>query len=129
MANLTDTPEPVASTVERRRDAAQLRLWRSLAKASQDLIYMALQRAGGEPFASPFEPGLPTLTMRVVRFLKQRGFFTFNSMEVLQRRAQRNKFTRHGASPFRGPYTPEAVRPENKSLVTDGRGYFKRKSK
>jgi hypothetical protein len=129
MANLTKTPEPAASTVERRRDAAQLRLWRALAKASQDLIYMALQRAGGEPFAAPFEPGLPTLTMRVVRFLKQRSFFMFNSMEILQRRAQRNKFTRHGASPYRGPYTPQESRPEKNLLKPSGRKYFQKKTK
>jgi hypothetical protein len=109
-------PAPAPSSadpldVEKKRDAAQLRLWQALGKASRDLIYITMQRSGGEPFGAPYELGLSTLTERLVRFFKQRGFFTFHSVERAQGRRARNRFTRHGATAYRGAYayTPQVV--------------------
>ncbi|RYF04109.1 MAG: hypothetical protein EOO40_11530, partial [Deltaproteobacteria bacterium] len=90
--------------IERQRDLHRHSLWMRLQQTSHDLIYRALLRGGGEPFGAPFEAGLPTLTERVVRRFRQKGFFSFNSSERLTRRSSRNKFTRHGAAPHRGPY-------------------------
>jgi hypothetical protein len=81
------------------------KLWTQLQRFSRDLIYSTLSRSGGEPFGAPFEIGMPTLTERIVKRFRQRGFFRFESWEQLRRRGQRNKFTRHGAAPHRGPYS------------------------
>lgn len=79
----------------------------------RDVIYEAMAR-GGESFGAPFRQGLASLTEQVVQRFKQRSFFGF---ETLDRGADaapgnggegeaptRNKFTRYGAAPFRGPY-------------------------
>ena len=79
-------------------------LWWHLQRYSATLLYYTLMRGGGEPFGPPYEKGMPSLTSRVVGLLKQRGFFTFETLERLPRRRFRNKFTRHGAAPFRGDY-------------------------
>ena len=92
------------SEEEKLREAQQLTLWGHLRKISRNLIYGVMMRGGGEPFGAPFEPGLQTLDERVVKKLHQRGFFRFETLERLRRRRERNKFTRHGAAPYRGPY-------------------------
>lgn len=61
-----------------------------------------VMRGGGEPFGMPFEAGPPTLTERVVTFFKQRGFFGFETLETPDKRPKPNKFTRYGASRYRG---------------------------
>ena len=75
-------------------------------RSSRDRIYESMMRGGGEPFGPPFTAGLATLTQWVVRKVKQRGFFGF---ETLERPSQEttsnpNKFTRYGAAPFRGEH-------------------------
>jgi hypothetical protein len=73
-------------------------------RPSRDLIYEAMSRAGGDAFGAPFALGLASLTERVANKLKQRGFFSFETLEKQEPQAERNKFTRQGAAPFRGPY-------------------------
>ncbi len=71
-------------------------------RKSTDLIYEWVMRAGGEPFGRPFAAGVQSLTAKVVKLLKQRGFFGFETLEKASGKS-RNKFTRHGAAPHRGP--------------------------
>jgi hypothetical protein len=71
---------------------------------SSDLIYDMVMRGGGEPFGAPFERGVSSLTEAIVKFFRQRGFFSFETLEGPRRSARRNKFTRYGASAYRGPY-------------------------
>jgi hypothetical protein len=71
---------------------------------SSDLIYHTVMRGGGEPFGAPFERGVSSLTEAVVKLFRQRGFFAFETLEKPRRSAQPNKFTRYGASTFRGSY-------------------------
>jgi len=85
------------SLVER-REAAR--------RESDDVIYRAVMGTGGEPFGAPFEAGLTTLTQRLVKLIKQTGFFGFETLERLRPRHRRNKFTRHGAAPFVGDHGP-----------------------
>ena len=74
-------------------------------RKSSDLIYESIMRGGGEPFGAPFEFGTQSLTARIVEFLKQRGFFMFETIEqTKESKKQNNKFTRYGASTFRGHY-------------------------
>ena len=73
-------------------------------RPSQDLIYESIMRSGGEPFGTPFEVGLTSLTDKVVRFFKQRSFFGFETYERNRPKRMRNRFTRHGASRFFGAY-------------------------
>jgi hypothetical protein len=70
-------------------------------RKSSDLIYESIMRGGGEPFGEPYEVSAQTLTERIVRFFKQRGFFGFEFFERRRRRLK-NKFTRYGSAPFRG---------------------------
>ena len=63
-----------------------------------------VMRGGGEPFGKPFEVDTPSLTERVVTFFKQRGFFGFETLEKPQERQKPNKFTKYGASRFRGRF-------------------------
>ncbi len=72
--------------------------------ASHRAIYDAVMRGGGEPFGAPWGLGLATLTLRIVKRFKQKGFFAFESLERLKPKNKRNKFTRAGASRFWGPY-------------------------
>lgn len=73
-------------------------------RPSYELIYEVLMRAGGEPFGTPYDIGIASLTERIVAKLKQRGFFGFETMERKPPRGRGNKFTRQGAAAFRGPY-------------------------
>jgi hypothetical protein len=73
-------------------------------RPSSDLIYEAIMRGGGEPFGAPYEIGVGSLTDRIVGFFRQKGFFAFETLEKPRRRKARNKFTRYGASLFRGQY-------------------------
>jgi hypothetical protein len=75
-------------------------------RQSEDVIYRAVMSTGGEPFGAPFEVGLATLTQRLVKLVKQTGFFRFETLERLLPRHERNKFTRHGAAPFVGDHRP-----------------------
>jgi hypothetical protein len=72
-------------------------------RKSSDLIYESIMRGGGEPFGEPYEVSAQTLTERIVRFFKQRGFFGFEFFER-RRRRHKNKFTRYGSAPFRGDH-------------------------
>lgn len=76
-------------------------------RASRDRIYESMMRGGGEPFGPPFSAGIATLTQWVVRKIKQRGFFGFETLERddADARSNVNKFTRYGAAPFRGDHT------------------------
>lgn len=81
-------------------------------RQSAETLYDATMRSGGEPFGAPFESGTSTLTERIVKLLRQAGFFGFETMEKLRARNRRNKFTRHGAAPFVGDYpAPGGRRP------------------
>ncbi|MBC7792885.1 MAG: hypothetical protein H7Z43_04195 [Clostridia bacterium] len=73
-------------------------------RKSSDLIYESIMRGGGEPFGEPYEVSAQSLTEKIVRFFKQKGFFAFEYFEKRRRRQGRNKFTKYGASPFRGDY-------------------------
>jgi hypothetical protein len=73
--------------------------------SSHEVIYDAMMRSGGEPFGAPWGFGLASLTVRVVRRFKIKGFFGFETMEKLKPKNKRNKFTRAGASRFWGPYS------------------------
>lgn len=75
-------------------------------RPSNDLIYESIMRGGGEPFGAPFEVGVQSLTDKIVRLFKQRSFFGFEILEKPRRKNKRNKFTRYGAAPHRGPYRP-----------------------
>lgn len=77
----------------------------------RDVIYEAMAR-GGESFGAPFRQGLASLTEQVVQRFKQRSFFGFETLErdtdvapgTEAEGPTRNKFTRYGAAPFRGPH-------------------------
>ena len=71
---------------------------------SADRIYRSVMRSGGEPFGKPYEVGPQTLTEKIVNFFKQRGFFGFESLEKPATQPSKNKFSRYGATRFRGPY-------------------------
>ena len=71
---------------------------------SRDLIYQSIMRGGGEPFGAPFEFGTQSLTQKIVEFLKQRGFFNFETLEKIKPRNRQNKYTRYGSTTFRGRY-------------------------
>ena len=89
-----DTESRVASTAGRVR---------ALQHASAERIRDTVMRAGGEPFGAPLGFGVLSLAEKVVRLLRQRGFFSFESVERLDARGK-NKFTRYGASRFWGEY-------------------------
>ena len=72
---------------------------------SRNRIYKSVMRGGGDPFGRPFAVGTPTLTERVVRFFRQRGFFSFETMEKMPQQSA-NKFTRYGAAPYIGEHAP-----------------------
>ena len=78
---------------------------------SSDLIYETMMRGGGEPFGVPFSRGIASLTEKVVAVFRQRGFFAFETLEKLLPPNRRNKFTRQGASRFRGAYRRPAKMP------------------
>ncbi len=73
-------------------------------RKSSDLIYDSIMRGGGEPFGEPYEVSAQSLTERIVKFFKQKGFFGFEFFERRRKRRLRNKFTRYGAAPFRGDH-------------------------
>ena len=95
MSDIAKKPEPV---VEDDLIEAPSRL------RGAKLIYRAMMRGGGAPFGAPFEVGLASLTTKVVKLLKQTGFFGFETMEHVRRRNLRNKFTLHGAAPYVGEH-------------------------
>ena len=73
-------------------------------RASQDRIYEAMMRGGGEPFGAPYTAGVASLMERLVLKLKQRSFFAFETLErpSPSEGLRANKFTRYGAAPFTG---------------------------
>jgi len=73
-------------------------------KPSEELLYEVVMKSGGEPFGAPFESGLMSLTSRIVRFFRQRSFFGFETLERMRPKNLQNKFTRYGASPYRGKH-------------------------
>lgn len=79
-------------------------------RPSADLIYESMMRGGGEPFGTPYEVGVSTLTEKIVRFFKQKGFFPFETFEPSRPKRRRNRFTRYGASRFHGAYDMRAAR-------------------
>ena len=72
-------------------------------REQEETIYRYIMRGGGEPFGAPFEMGKPSLTEKIVRFFKQKSFFGFESLEPTKKKKNINKFTRYGASRYRGP--------------------------
>jgi len=76
----------------------------NIQRDSSDLIYESIMRGGGEPFGAPFEFGTQSLTQKIVEFLRQRGFFSFETLEKVNPRRRQNKFTRYGSTQFRGTY-------------------------
>jgi hypothetical protein len=86
------------------REQLQRALAADSRRQSADVIYEVVMRAGGEPFGAPFEAGVASLTPKLAKLLKQTGFFGFETLERLGTRNRRNKFTRHGAAPYRGTY-------------------------
>ena len=73
-------------------------------RSSHDLIYETVMRGGGEPFGEPFAAGTSSLTQKIVKLFKQRGFFRFETLEKPRPKRWKNKFTRYGAAPYRGDY-------------------------
>lgn len=82
-----------------------------LRRSSNDAIYESMMRGGGEPFGLPYNYGVSSLTIAVVRKLKQKGFFSFETLER-ERPKPPNKFTRYGAAPFKGNYRTPRKRPK-----------------
>jgi hypothetical protein len=72
-------------------------------RGSTDLIYQTIMRGGGEPFGRPWEAAPTSLTEKIVKLFKQKGFFGFESMDKGAASAM-NKFTRYAASRFFGKY-------------------------
>jgi hypothetical protein len=70
-------------------------------QGSTDLIYETIMRGGGEPFGKPWEVSNSSLTEKLVKLLKQKGFFSWESLDR-GAAASRNKFTRYGAARFFG---------------------------
>jgi hypothetical protein len=73
-------------------------------RKSSDLIHESIMRGGGEPFMEPYEVSAQSLTEKIVRYFKQKGFFGFEYFERRRRRQRKNKFTRYGSAPYRGDY-------------------------
>jgi len=84
--------ESEATTYERLQDAKD-----ESATGVKDYI----MRGGGAPFGRPYDLGTPSLTERVVLFFKQKSFFKFETFER-KTTNKGNKFTRYGASRYRG---------------------------
>ncbi|OGQ77998.1 MAG: hypothetical protein A2289_21295 [Deltaproteobacteria bacterium RIFOXYA12_FULL_58_15] len=82
-------------------------------RQSDDVIYESVMRGGGEPFGAPFDVGVGSLTEKIVRFFKQRGFFGFETLERPKRKNRINRFTRYGASPYRGTYRSPGRNPSD----------------
>ena len=74
------------------------------AQASSERIYQSVMRGGGEPYGSMHVSGIHTLTEKIVRFLKQKGFFSFLTFEKPKTLQKPNKYTRYGAAPYVGDY-------------------------
>ena len=72
-------------------------------RSQEETIYRYIMRGGGEPFGAPYEIGKQSLTEKIVRFFKQKSFFGFETMEPTKKKKNINKFTRYGASRYRGP--------------------------
>ncbi|MEE8408469.1 MAG: hypothetical protein V3T05_02580 [Myxococcota bacterium] len=79
-------------------------LLKNYQRSSSDLIYETIMRGGGEPFGRPFALGVNSLTERIVKLFRQRGFFRFETLDKPKTKRHRNKFTRYGASPYRGEH-------------------------
>jgi len=62
------------------------------------MIYDSVMRAGGEPFGAPFANGLLSLTDRIVKLFKLKGFFGFETFERLRRGRRKNRFSRYGSA-------------------------------
>ena len=73
-------------------------------RRSEEAIYRYVMRGGGEAFGKPYELGKQSLTQKIVHFFKQRGFFAFETLEKPEPVKKHNKFTKYGASRFRGPH-------------------------
>jgi len=79
-------------------------------RRSEDLIYESIMRGGGEPFGTPFEVSIGSLTDKIVKFFRQRSFFGFEIFERSRPKRRHNKFTRYGASRFFGTYDATAAK-------------------
>ena len=99
------TPSPEAAE----RDEPSLRP--SPKRSSAERIRDYIMRGGGEPFGRPFQVHTPSLTERAVKFFKQRSFFGFETLEKPQNGPRANKFTRYGASRYRGPHKKDNSEP------------------
>ena len=92
---LKDSNNPLA-------DVEEAGLKKSYQRKGSELLYEAIMKSGGEPFGTPFEVGIASLTERVVKFFRQKSFFGFETLERLRDRNLRNKFTRTAARNFKG---------------------------
>lgn len=80
-------------------------------RSSPERIHDYIMRGGGEPFGRPFQVHTPSLTERAVKFFKQRSFFGFETLEKPSKGPRTNKFTRYGASRYRGPHKKDNSEP------------------
>ena len=82
---------------------------------SENQIRDFIMRGGGEPFGRPYDIDTPSLTERAVNFFKQRSFFGFETFEKPKEQKIPNKFTRYGATRFRGSYKKDEETPKGRS--------------
>ena len=73
-------------------------------RKSEEGIYRYVMKGGGAAFGQPYESGKQSLTEKIVKFFKQRGFFGFETLETPKTQTKTNKFTKYGAARYRGPY-------------------------
>lgn len=107
------TDKPPAAKVRAAAKAPQRPLLTTLhRKASKNIIYEAMTRSG-DAFGRPFIAGVSSLTERVVKKLRQKSFFGFETFDRLMARRKANdtdvnKFTKYGAAPYRGDLRAQA---------------------
>ena len=97
---MTKPSNPLTTTDE---DSDSLTPSQREKRSQEETIYRYIMRGGGEPFGAPYEIGKQSLTEKIVRFFKQKSFFGFETMEPTKKKKNINKFTRYGASRYRGP--------------------------
>ena len=84
-------------------------------RTGRNIIFEAMMRSG-DAFGRPLTAGVASLTEKLVRKLKQKGFFSFESFDRTgiapkNRDPEVNKFTRYGAAPFRGELRSKTEKP------------------
>ena len=110
-ANDSEAPPPPAP----KRPVSRPLLTTEYRRSARNVIYEAMMRAG-DAFGRPLTVGVSSLTEKVVRSFKQKGFFSFESYDRTgdapkNRDPEVNKFTRYGAAPFRGDHRSKTEKP------------------